>query len=92
MKCGISNMEEKIKSIIENVLGLSSLDYDNSSNFKEDLGCDSLDLVDVIMECEREFNICIPDDDVDKIMTVQGLIDYVIGRCKQYPNKRNSKH
>lgn len=82
MKCGINNMEQKIKYLIEDKLGISPGDYKNDERFIDDLGCDSLDMVDLIMECEKEFNISIPDDDVYKILTVQDLIDYVTERCK----------
>lgn len=82
MKCGINNMEKKIKYLIENKLGISPGDYRNDERFISDLGCDSLDMVDLIMECEKEFNISIPDDDVYRILTVQDLIDYVTERCK----------
>lgn len=82
MNYGISNMEEKVKQIIKDKLGISSGDYRNEESFQEDLGCDSLDMVDLIMECEKQFNISIPDDDVDKLRTVQNLIDYVTERCK----------
>lgn len=70
-------MEEKIKEIIERYLGVNPSDYSNESKFVEDLACDSLDMIEVIMECEREFNIAIPDDSVSKLVTVQDLIDYV---------------
>lgn len=75
-------MEKKIKQLIEDKLGISPGDYKNDEKFVDDLGCDSLDMVDLIMECEREFNISIPDDDVYRIITVQDLIDYVTERCK----------
>ena len=75
-------MEEKIKQLIEDKLGISPGDYRNDERFIDDLGCDSLDMVDLIMECEKEFNISIPDDDVYKILTVQDLIDYVTERCE----------
>ena len=73
-------MEKIIKSIIENKFGISPKDYTDESNFKEDLGCDSLDIIDLVMEVEREFNISIPDSDIEKILTVEGLINYVKGR------------
>lgn len=79
---GISNMEEKIKEIIEDRLGISRNNYRNEESFQEDLGCDSLDMVDLIMECEKQFSISIPDDEVDKLRTVQNLIDYITERCK----------
>ena len=73
-------MEKVIKSIIESKLGINPEDYTDESNFRDDLGCDSLDMVDLIMEIEREFNISIPDNDIEKILTVEGLINYVKGR------------
>ena len=73
-------MEKLIKSIIENKFGISPKDYSNDSSFIEDLGCDSLDVVDLIMDIEKEFNISIPDDDVTRLNTVGNLIEYVKGR------------
>ena len=70
----------KIKKLIEDKFGINSKDYTDESSFKEDLGCDSLDIVDLIMDVEREFNIAIPDSDIDQISTVKGLINYVEGR------------
>ena len=69
----------KIKKLIEDKFGINSKDYTDESSFKEDLGCDSLDIVDLIMDVEREFNITIPDSDIDQISTVKGLINYVEG-------------
>ena len=70
----------KIKKLIEDKFGINSKDYTDESSFKEDLGCDSLDIIDLIMDVEREFNIAIPDSDIDQISTVKGLINYVEGR------------
>ena len=71
------SVESKIKELIENKLGTNSKHYSENSNFREDLGCDSLDLIDLIMEVEREFNIAIPDSDIEQVSTVKGLINYV---------------
>ena len=73
---GISNME-KIKRIIEEKLGLETRDYTLESKFNEDLGCDSLDMIDLALSVENEFNISIPDDALNNIKTVKDLIDYV---------------
>lgn len=73
-------MEEEIKYLIESTFGISPKDYTDESNFKEDLDCDSLDLVDLIIEIEKEFNIDIPINDIEKILTVKDLINYVKGR------------
>lgn len=72
----------KVKKLIENKLGINSKHYSEDSNFREDLGCDSLDFIDLIMEVEREFNIAIPDSDIDQVTTVKGLINYVKERTK----------
>lgn len=68
-------MEKEVKRIIEEKLGIDH--YKEEDNFREDLGCDSLDMIEVIMECEREFNIVIPDSAFDSIKTIQDLIDYI---------------
>ena len=70
-------MEEKIKEIVERFLGINPSDYTNESKFVEDLSCDSLDMVELVMECEREFGVSIPDDALQSIKTVQDLIDYI---------------
>lgn len=75
-------MEEKIRKIIEDTSGIDLKNYPNSFKFMDDLGCDSLDVIDIIMRTEREFNISIPDSDVTKIVTIQDLIDYITKRCK----------
>jgi len=71
------SIERKVKDLIENKLGINPKHYSEESNFREDLGCDSLDFIDLIMETEREFNIAIPDSDIDQVSTVKGLINYV---------------
>ena len=70
-------MEQKVKRIIIDKLGLKEKDYSEDSSFKEDFGCDSLDLVDVIMECELQFNISIPDDAVGRMNSPKDLIKYI---------------
>lgn len=76
------SVESKLKKLIENKLGINSKHYSDKSDFREDLGCDSLDFIDLIMEVEREFNIAIPDSDIDQVTTVKGLINYVEERTK----------
>ena len=70
-------IEQIVKGIIEDSIGISPNDYTNDSEFKDDLGCDSLDIIDIIMKCEKEFNICISDDVLSKIITVNDLINYI---------------
>ena len=84
MKCGINkynNMRERIRRIIEDSIGVDIDEYPKDTRFEYDLGCDSLDMVDIIMKIEREFNISIPDNDIPNINTIQELIDYVTKRC-----------
>jgi len=83
-------LESEIKVIIEDKLGINPADYSNDSRFIEDLACDSLDVIDLVMEIEREFNIAIPDDDVNKFDTVGNLIEYVKKRISVYPHRRKS--
>lgn len=70
-------MEQKVKRIIIDKLGLNEKDYSEDSSFREDWKCDSLDLVDVIMECERQFNLSITDDAVGKMKSPKDLIKYI---------------
>lgn len=70
-------MEQKVKGIIIDKLGLNEKNYSEDSSFREDWGCDSLDLVEVIMECEREFNVSITDEAVGKMQTPKDLIKYI---------------
>lgn len=75
-------MNNKVKQLVEDKLGLGENDYELGSSFREDLGCDSLDMMEIAMNVEREFNIALPDEDVDKIITVQDLMNYVDSRIK----------
>ena len=72
-----TTIEEKVISIIANKLGLPKEEVTPAASFTMDLGADSLDTVELIMEFEKEFNITIPDDVAEKISTVQDAIDYI---------------
>ena len=67
----------KIKQIIAEQLGVDEPDIKTESHFIDDLGADSLDTVELVMALEEEFGIEIPDDDAEKILTVQYAINYV---------------
>ena len=71
------SLEEKIKQIIVEQLGVDSGEVTESASFVDDLGADSLDRVELIMAFEETFDIEIPDEDAEKISTVQDVIDYV---------------
>ena len=70
-------MLEKITEIIEEKLGLDGVEITAETRFKEDLNADSLDLFDMVMEFEEEFGIEIPSEDLENIISVGALIDYI---------------
>ncbi|RMG39552.1 MAG: acyl carrier protein [Candidatus Dadabacteria bacterium] len=71
---------ERVKSIIVEQLGVSMEDVKPEASFIEDLGADSLDIVELIMALEEEYDVEIPDEDAEKIQTVQDVITYVQSR------------
>ena len=70
-------IEQRVKAIIVEKLGVDDADITNEASFTNDLGADSLDTVELIMEFEKEFDMTIPDEDAEKIATVGDAIDYV---------------
>lgn len=73
----MENVKEKVVSIIVDKLGVNPEDVVETASFTNDLGADSLDTVELIMEFEKEFNISIPDDQAEKISTVGDAIRYI---------------
>ncbi|MFH6560838.1 acyl carrier protein [Aeromonas caviae] len=73
----MSNIEERVKKIIIEQLGVKEEDVKNAASFVDDLGADSLDTVELVMALEEEFNTEIPDEEAEKITTVQAAIDYI---------------
>ena len=73
----MASVEEKVKSIIVDQLGVSESDVTPEAHFEDDLGADSLDTVELVMKLEEEFDLEIPDEDAEKIKTVQDSIDYI---------------
>ena len=71
------SIEERVKKIVAEQLGSGEDEITNESSFIDDLGADSLDTVELVMALEEEFDIEIPDEDAEKIATVQAAIDYV---------------
>ncbi|MDO9879592.1 acyl carrier protein [Glaesserella parasuis] len=71
------SIEERVKKIIVDQLGAKAEDVKLEASFIEDLGADSLDTVELVMALEEEFDIEIPDEEAEKITTVQSAIDYV---------------
>ena len=73
----MSSVDERVKKIVVEQLGVSDGDVKNEASFVDDLGADSLDTVELVMALEEEFDCEIPDDEAEKITTVQQAIDYV---------------
>ena len=73
----MSNIEEKVKKIIVDHLGIDESKVASGSKFIDDLGADSLDTVELVMAFEEKFGIEIPDDAAETIQTVQNAIDYI---------------
>ena len=78
----MSNIDERVKSIVVKQLGVKEEDVKNESKFIEDLGADSLDTVELVMGLEEEYDTEIPDEEAEKITTVQQAIDYVNNNLK----------
>jgi acyl carrier protein len=79
----MSNVEERVKKIVVEQLGVKEDEVTNEASFVEDLGADSLDTVELVMALEEEFKTEIPDEDAEKITTVQQAIDYVSEHVKK---------
>jgi acyl carrier protein len=78
----MENIEARVRKIVAEQLGVAEADIKNESSFVEDLGADSLDNVELVMALEEEFECEIPDDQAEKITTVQQAIDYVKAHAK----------
>ncbi|QMT34495.1 acyl carrier protein [Conchiformibius steedae DSM 2580] len=72
-----NNVEQQVKKIVAEQLGVAEDQVKNESSFQDDLGADSLDTVELVMALEEAFGCEIPDEDAEKITTVQAAIDYV---------------
>lgn len=70
-------MLEKIKEIVSEQLSVDAADVELETNFKDDLGADSLDLFELVMALEEEYNCEIPSDDLSSIATVEDVINYL---------------
>jgi acyl carrier protein len=79
----MSSVEQKVKEIIVEQLGVDEAQVDQSASFVDDLGADSLDIVELVMAFEEAFGIDIPDEDAEKITTVKQAIDYIEAKQKK---------
>ena len=73
----MENVEQRVKKIVAEQLGVDEAEIKNESSFVEDLGADSLDTVELVMALEEEFGIEIPDEDAEKITRVREAVDYI---------------
>ena len=78
----MSDLEARVKKIIAEQLGVEESQVTNEKAFVADLGSDSLDTVELVMALEDAFEIEIPDEDAEKILTVQNAIDYAVQHAK----------
>ena len=76
----MSSVEDQVRGIIAEQLGLKAEEFKNDACFVDDLGADSLDTVELVMALEEEFETEIPDEEAEKITTVQHAIDYIRAR------------
>ena len=78
----MSEVASRVKAIIVDKLSVEETDVTNEASFTNDLGADSLDTVELIMEFEKEFGISIPDDQAEKITTVGDAVAYIEANAK----------
>lgn len=78
----MNDIEQRVKKIVAEQLGAKEAEIKNESSFVDDLGADSLDTVELVMALEEEFECEIPDEEAEKIATVQQAIDYVSAHLK----------
>ncbi len=95
----MSSIEQRVKAIVAEQLGVKEEEVTNDSSFVDDLGADSLDTVELVMALEEEFETEIPDEDAEKITTVQQAIDYINERrtwhrfaARQHGRDRLGRH
>ena len=73
----MENIEQRVKKIVAEQLGVNEADVKNESSFVNDLGADSLDTVELVMALEEEFETEIPDEEAEKITTVQQAVNFI---------------
>ena len=78
----MTEIEARVKAIIVDKLGVDESEVTPNASFTNDLGADSLDTVELIMELEKEFGMSIPDDQAEKIATVKDAVDYIANNAK----------
>jgi acyl carrier protein len=81
----MASVEERVKQIIVEQLGVDEAEVTPKSSFVDDLGADSLDTVELVMAFEEAFDVEIPDEDAEKIRTVQDAVSYIDAHAKAKP-------
>jgi len=79
----MSDIEQRVRKIVAEQLGVAEAEIKNEASFVDDLGADSLDTVELVMALEEEFECEIPDEEAEKITTVQQAIDYIEAHLKK---------
>lgn len=79
----MENVDQRVKKIVAEQLGVNESEIKNESRFVDDLGADSLDTVELVMALEEEFEIEIPDEEAEKITTVQQATDYIVAHAQK---------
>ena len=79
----MENVEQRVKKIVAEQLGVNEAEIKTDSSFVDDLGADALDTVELVMALEEEFETEIPDEEAEKITTVQQAIDYINSHTKK---------
>ena len=79
----MENVEQRVKKIVAEQLGVNESEIKNESSFVDDLGADSLDTVELVMALEEEFETEIPDEEAERITTVQQAVDYINSHLKK---------
>ena len=87
MSTVLGSIEERVKKIVVEQLGVKEEEVTGDASFVDDLGADSLDTVELVMALEEEFETEIPDEDAEKITTIQQAVDYINSHLKE-----DSKH
>lgn len=82
----MASIEEKVKQLIVEQLGVDEAEVTPTAHFIDDLGADSLDIVELVMTFEESFEIEIPDEDAEKIHTVKDAVDYIQSHVKSSTN------
>ena len=73
----MANVEERLREIVIDQLGVNEEEVTNEASFQEDLGADSLDVVELVMQIEEEWGLEIPDEDAERIQTFQDALNYI---------------